>query len=79
MAFNLIKNNIYNKIFKTIRELRNDIDQLREDPKINNDIIKVYIKTLKEYFQYSADNKDKYNLNEFKNEFCKRKRKRNKD
>ena len=76
LAFNLIKNNIYDSQFKNMKELKHKIEELLNDDKINEDIKKIYKITLEEYLKYLTENEDKYDFNTFKSKLTQRKRKR---
>ena len=76
LAFNLIKNNIYDSQFKNMKELKNKIEEIINDDIINEDIKKIYKITLEEYLKYLTENEDKYDFNTFKAKLTQRKRKR---
>lgn len=77
LVFHLIKNNLNKEIYDNNNDFLKRIVNLIDDEKINGDIRKTYIKTIKEYIEFYENYKDKIKDIKINTKFIKKKRKRN--
>ena len=62
IAFNLIKDNFYNEVHNNLKEIENILVYLLNDSNMNNNIPKIYQKTLEGYLNFYNDNIGKVNI-----------------
>lgn len=76
MCFHFFKNKIYKEIFNNINSLEKRINNLINDDEINNNMEKIYLKTLEIYKAFYINNIDKVTLMAQNKNFLSKKKKK---